>query len=328
MRRILPQAVVAVLGASLVAAPVAAQDDTLDRIDLPAGWQPEGVTSDGSTLFAGSLADGAILTADPVSGETAILVPGAEGKVSVGVDLDPYGRLWVAGGPTGEVRAYDAASGELLGTYAFEAGFLNDLAATGDGVYVTDSFMPQVLVVPLGDGGALPAPDGVAVVPIGGELEYVDGFNLNGIVATPAGLLAVHSSEGALYRIDPATGEASRVDIGGTELTNGDGLELDGGTLYVVRNQLGQIAVLELDEAATTATALGVIESDDFDVPTTVAVLGDDLWAVNARFGTTATPETEYWMTRVDGLDAAAGMTEDETASGEMGSPSPAADEY
>ena len=40
-----------------------------DRIDLPAGWPAEGMTSDGTTLYAGSLADGAIWQGDAVTGE-------------------------------------------------------------------------------------------------------------------------------------------------------------------------------------------------------------------------------------------------------------------
>ncbi len=62
-----------------------------------------------------------------------------------GIEYDDYGRLWAAGGTGGEVRVYDSESGELLETYPFEAGFLNDVAATPDAVYVTDSFVPQVI---------------------------------------------------------------------------------------------------------------------------------------------------------------------------------------
>jgi hypothetical protein len=40
--------------------------------------------------------------------------------------------------------------------------------------------------------------------------------------------------------------------------------------------------------------------SDDFDVPTTAALVGDALWAVNARFGTEPAAESEYWITRVE----------------------------
>ena len=76
-----------------------------------------------------------------------------------------------------------------------------------------------------------------------------------------------------------------RIDSGGIDLTNGDGLELDGSTLYVVRNQANRVAVLDLDDDASSVTAVGELASDDFAVPTTAALVGDDLWAVNARFG-------------------------------------------
>ena len=49
-------------------------------------------------------------------------------------------RLWIAGGPTGQVKVLDASTGALLQTYTFSpAGFLNDLVVTDDAVYVTDS---------------------------------------------------------------------------------------------------------------------------------------------------------------------------------------------
>ena len=164
------------------------------------------------------------------------------------------GRLWAAGANSGEVRAYDSGTGELLASYPFEAGFLNDLAATPEAIYITDSFVPQLLVIPLAEDGALPEPGQTQVLPISGDLEYGEGFNVNGIVATPAGLVVVHSGSGELFRVDPATGESTRIDTGTATLTAGDGLELDGETLYVVRNQLNQVAVLELDEGVTSAS--------------------------------------------------------------------------
>ncbi len=292
---------VAAVAVALLVAPATVVAQSPDRIDLPSAWQGEGITTDGTSLYAGSLADGAIWKGDPASGVGAVLVPGEEGAVSVGLDIEAdAGRLWAAGGPTGQVRAYDSTTGELLETYPFEAGFLNDVAVAAEAVYVTDSFVPQVLVVPLAEDGSLAAPEDAFAVPVGGELEYGEGFNLNGIVATGAGLVSVHSPTGELYRIDPASGEATRIDSSDIDLTAGDGLELSGDTLYVVRNRANLVVVLELNEDASAVTAVGELTSDDFDVPTTAALVGEDLWAVNARFGTDATPETEYWITRLD----------------------------
>lgn len=300
MRRSLPTLGTGLLALGLLAVPVSAQEDGLDRIEMPAGWAPEGITTDGTTLFAGSLANGAILEADPATGETSVLVEGGEGQIVAGLEYDDYGRLWAAGATNGEVRVYDAESGEPLASYPFEGGFLNDLAATEEAVYVTDSFVPQVAIIPLGEDGALPAPDATSTLPISGDLEYGEGFNANGIVATDAGLVIVHSGLGQLYRVDPATGESTLIDTGDVELTAGDGLELEDSTLHVVRNRLNLIVSLELDEMLESATLVGEVTSADFDVPTTVAQLGDDLWVVNARFGTDVTPDTEFWMSRVD----------------------------
>ena len=302
----------ATLASTLLLIPAAGLAQAPDRVDLPNGWQPEGITTDGTNLYVGSLADGAIWRGDPMTGQGSVLAAGVEGLSAAGVDWEEGAdRLWAAGAGSAQVRAFDAASGELLQTYPFEAGFLNDVAATPEAVFVTDSFMPQLLVIPIGEDGSIAAPEETQSLPLSGDLVYGEGFNVNGIVAHPAGLIVVHTAEGQLYRVDPATGEASLIDSGGAELTAGDGMELAGDTLYVVRNQLNQVAVLELDPGATTATLVGELSADGLDVPTTAALIGDDLWAVNARFGTDATAETEYWITRLDAAAAEEVSTEE-----------------
>src|SRR5256885_16453095 len=99
---------VLVLSASILAPSVAAKGFP-ETIGLPNGWQPEGITRSGTTAYVGSLANGAVFSIDLHSGSGHVLVPGAAGRVAVGVDYDTRsGRLWVAGGPTGRVSAYDA----------------------------------------------------------------------------------------------------------------------------------------------------------------------------------------------------------------------------
>lgn len=279
------------------------------QIDLPNGWQPEGITSGpGTTFYAGSRATGAIWTGDLRTGDGHVLVEGAEGRVALGVDFQAStGILWVAGGPTGSVTAYDASSGDLLGSWQFEAGFLNDLVATPDAVYVTDSLIPQLIVIPLGAGGALPAPDGAFTVPLdpAGDLQYVAGFNANGIVSSRGQLIVVQSNTGKLFTVDPTTGGTSEIDLGGANVINGDGLELLGSRLFVVQNVNNQIAVVKLGPGLTSGQLLGTITADElspetsFDVPTTVTFAAGHLWAVNARFSTTPTDDTPYWVTRV-----------------------------
>lgn len=125
------------------------------------------------------------------------------------------------------------------------------------------------------------------------------GNNANGIATTPDGraLLVVNSTSGLLYRVDPRSGSATVVDLGGALLTNGDGLLREGRTLYAVQNRLNSIAVVELDRTGVVTSA---ITSPDFDVPTTIARSGKSFYLPNARFSTPPTPTTEYWVTRVD----------------------------
>ena len=70
----------------------------------------------------------------------------------------------------------------------------------------------------------------------------------NGIAFTPdrSALLVVQSDSGMLFRVNPRTGRARQVDLGGNLLTNGDGLLVKGRILYVVQNRLNQVAVFKL----------------------------------------------------------------------------------
>src|SRR5918995_68867 len=121
------------LATAVVLAPAvpAADPDLPTRIDLPDGFQPEGIESDAAgNLYVGSLVDGDIWTVNVLTGEERRLVDNAAdaGLVAVGLHLDRDGRLWVAGGPTQQIRVYDVATGDLLDTYLFPtAGFINDL---------------------------------------------------------------------------------------------------------------------------------------------------------------------------------------------------------
>jgi hypothetical protein len=70
-------------------------------------------------------------------------------------------------------------------------------------------------------------------------------------------------------------------------------------TLYVVQNQLNQIAVIELNADFTAGTIVNTLTSSLFDIRTTIARFRNALYAVNARFGTEPTPDTDYAVVRV-----------------------------
>jgi sugar lactone lactonase YvrE len=273
-----------------------------DRIDLPDGWRPEGITSAfRSRLYVGSLANGAIWRGSARTGEGSILVEGVEGRMAVGLHVDWRGRLWVAGGGNHTIRVYNALTGRLLETYSFPtAGFLNDLAITRKAVYATDSNNRQLAVVPLLKGGRLPDPTEAELLPLTGDFVVESGFNANGIVAKGNFLIMVQGNAGKLFRVDPKTGDTKAIATGGYSVTNGDGLALRSGRLYVVRNQNNLVAVFNLGSDLLSAVLVGEITSPgNLDVPTTATFALDTLWVVNARFNTAPTPTTEYWITRL-----------------------------
>lgn len=282
------------------------QDDAARTIPLPDGLQPEGLTSDGdTTFFVGSLADGRVLRGDLETQQTSVLVPGQQGRVAVGMQLErSRDRLWVAGGDTGSVTAYDAESGRELGRWVVEgSGFLNDVAVTRDAVYVTDSGVQRLVVVPLGPGGRLPDADGATTLELTGELSFVPGeFNANGVRALDRDtLLLVQSNTGGLFLVDTSGGATEQVSEPGGDLAGGDGLELGDGRLFVVRGGGGDdVAVVRLRESGPSATVERVVTDPRFDVPTTATFAGGSLWTVNARFGTTPAPTTSYDLVEVD----------------------------
>ena len=109
----------------------------------------------------------------------------------------------------------------------------------------------------------------------------------------------VNSTVGELYRVDPTTGETAFIDLGGEELVTGDGLVLEGRTLYVVQNRRNQIAVIELAPDLMAGARKQTLTSPKFDIPTTAAGFGNALYTANARFSTPPTPNTPYSIVRV-----------------------------
>lgn len=276
-------------------------------IPLPNGFAPEGIAvGNGKVFFVGSLADGSIYRGDLRTGEGDVLATPSGERIAVGLSFDQRSNhLFVAGGGTGEAYVYDAEMGTTLATYELtDSGsdtFINDVVVTRTAAFYTNSFRPVIYRIPLGPGGRLPESDAAEELPLTGDFQFVDGFNANGIDATPNGehLIVVHSALGTLYRVDPATGEARLIDLAGDDVAFGDGILLDGHTLYVVQNRRNEIAVVQLSPDFLSGQVTRHITSSDFDVPTTVAEFGSDLYAVNARFGTEPTPDTEYHVVRV-----------------------------
>jgi hypothetical protein len=288
-------------------------------VALPVGIRPEGITSGpGTTFYVGSLADGRIVTGDLVTGTVDELLPGAPGRQIRGLFWDARsGLVWAAGnvGPVAHVWAVDGETGEVVLDVVVEGGvFLNDLVVTDDIVWVTDSRVDRLVGIPV-DGDGQPTGGDLTLLALTGECPAYDGVNIinaNGIRELPDGSLVLHNSRfGGLWQVAPATGATVEIPaLGGPGIVGGDGLELDGTTLYNVRGGgQNEVSVLELVLSGDgwTARWRGRRTDDTLDVQSTATLAGGWLWAANARFGVASPSTATSWITRLPARRAADG---------------------
>jgi sugar lactone lactonase YvrE len=274
-------------------------------IPLPEAFGPEGIAvGKGSTFYVGSLTPpnlGQILVGDLRTGDFAQLVA-PTGRPAAGMKHDSRSNLlFVAGGQSGRGTVYDASSGAEIAFYKFQppaTSGINDVILTRDAAYFTTSQIPYLYRVALGPAGepsenfeqiALPANFGVTGDCMGPP--PVPSIRSNGIVADPNGthLILVHTSEGQLYRIDTSTFTVVPIDLGGDDVCSGDGLLLDGQTLYVAQNFKNQVAVVELSPDHFSGSVTRYItepfaSNPATKVPTTIAEFGNALYAVTAGY--------------------------------------------
>ena len=271
-----------------------------DVIALPDGFQPEGITTGKRhTFFVGSRATGAIYKGSLRSGEGQELVAGGDGKQATGLKVDRFGRLFVSGAGSKAIRVYDARTGTEISSYPVpEAGFINDVIVTKRGAYFTDSNNARLYHVPFGKQGALGE---LVTITLGGDYVNGAGFNANGIEAARGGksLIVIKSNTGELFDVDAATGVAKRIALepvagADNELDEGDGIMRKGRKLYVVENQDNRVTVVKLSRDLSSARIVKEIDSDLFDVPTTIARSGGRNYVVNAKFNS-ASPTTDTY---------------------------------
>lgn len=286
-----------------------------DTIALPDGFFPEGIAIEGRHAYVGSLVDGSIQVQDLKTGASRELAPAPPGgpAIAVGMDVDSHGRLWVAaGGPlplapgvTPGYRVYDTATGDLLADVPVAGGLINDVVVTDDAAWLTDTFVPQLIRVPIADDGAIGAPESVG---LGGDWVPSGGFDGNGIVATPDGrrLVLAQSTApdvagSALYLLDADLDatvlEATRITLD-AELAGADGLVLLGRTLYSVAGPPG-VVVVRLNGTLTAGSVLRTIEVPDSVQPTTADVFGSRLYVVDAKFPFFGNPTVTFHTTTV-----------------------------
>ena len=275
-----------------------------DLIPIPVGFEAEGIEMGkdtdffvGTVSWSGDLTNaGAIYKGNLVTGEGQVLVP-PTGKPVAGLSYDArtdylYAATGFSGGFAGPrweqgIKVYTATSGRLLGEIIFGDDMaINDVLVTDTAVYCTDSVSTTLYKLPLEDDGKVFSSTFEKIEMTG--FEMVEGINANGLVGDFDGkeLLIINLSTGVLYLVDTESGAASPVNIQGDEqlFQNGDGLYMDGRTLYIMRNFAQTIAVVDLSDDLTQGTFVKNIVSDDFSIPTTITGFGNCIYAINTHF--------------------------------------------
>jgi sugar lactone lactonase YvrE len=294
-RRLLGAVGLAVLAAVTWLTPAAAAPAE-EVIVLPGASSAEGVAAGrGSTFYAGELFGGDIFRGDLQRGTAERFIDAPPDHMALGLKLDDAsGQLFIAGGFTGQGYVYDATTGAAVATYQFGTpgtSIINDVVITQDGAWFTDSVQPKLYFVPISPTGA---PGDFSVLTLTGPAADTSGdFNLNGIAATPDGrtLIVAHSTNGALYTVDPLTG-ASELLVAGVAP---DGILYESGRLWVAEPFLNQVTRLRPNPDLTEAVVEEVITSELFQTPSTIALHGDQLAAVNAKFDTGFPPTADEY---------------------------------
>jgi Cu-Zn family superoxide dismutase len=251
---------------------------------------PEGVDTFGRFFYVTSTTDGSVFRGVIGSRTSArVFLPGRQDGRTIAVGIEATRDLLiVAGGDTGRVFVYDRSSGRFLGSHfnGLTSGtFINDIAVAPNGdVYATDSAQADVVYrIP---ARQVRSSSNLNVFASFSGLDPAGAFNANGIVVTPGGryLIVVQSDTGRLYRVSTRSGAIRQIDLGGTALTAGDGLEIQGHTLYVVRNSPEVVAKVRLNGEFTRGAPVEETTDPTFQLPTTAALDRGRLLVVNSQF--------------------------------------------
>jgi sugar lactone lactonase YvrE len=263
---------------------------------------PEGVAFSVSRqmFYTASAETGAVLEITRKFDAARVIVPPgvlapagtATFPVALGMEVDEANRLWIAGGRTGRISVVDIDSGKVLKRVLAPTGagsLINDVAVVGGAAYFTDTRTPTLwrLAAQGNQIGELEAWTTFADTPI----QYDGGNNLNGITVTPDGqaLIVVQMDKGLLFLIDLASKAIRPVDTTGIDLSGGDGLEMVGNTLYVVRQPAGEIVTLLMQPDPLLGKLVNRFRDPALTWPATAVLVDRSLVVANSQFNTRVT---------------------------------------
>lgn len=274
------------------------------------GFIPEGIEydEDNGRFLTGSLAEGTIFVIER-DGRVVPFVEDDELVSSVGIEVDEdRDRLLVANSNSAVFADQNATGHAKLGVYHLMTGerlamvdlgatvggsarhFANDVTVDGEGnAYVTDSFANAIYRV---------TPDYRASV-MHRFTDLAQGDLLNGIVYHEGGyLLAVAGQK--IYKVPVANPEGA-TEINVSEPIGGqDGIVLSrDGRLVVTSNSATEprLVAFRSDDNWLSAQRAGAATLSG-GAATTVAVVGDELWAVHPHFNDQDPPTIERAVLR------------------------------
>ena len=282
-------------------APAAGQVITAER----GGFIPEGIEydEDNGRFLTGSLAEGTIFVIER-DGRVVPFVEDEELVSSVGIEVDEArDRLLVANSNSAVFADQTATGHAKLGVYRLMTGerlamvelgatvsaearhFANDVTVDGEGnAYVTDSFANAIYRV---------TPDYEPSV-LHRFTDLAQGELLNGLVYHEGGYLLAVAGE-KIFKV-PVANPAGTTEVNVSEPVGGqDGIVLTAdGRLVVTSNSATEprLVAFRSDDNWMSARRAGVATLTG-GAATTVAVVGDELWAVHPHFNDQDPPTIE-----------------------------------
>ncbi|HSU08007.1 MAG TPA: hypothetical protein VLK57_02280 [Pseudonocardia sp.] len=251
------------------------------RNPVPIVWHAES-----HTFFVGTFHDGSIYRGRPDDPSVRVFLEGQPGQAASGIGLGA-GRLLVAGGIYGDIRAYDLQTRERVAEFTTGSdGFLMGMHVTEAGeVWVTDAIRPMLwhlTAEQVAAGSGTPA-----AVPLTPEIPHVSSpDNVEGVVAlSETRLVVVKFADGTLYRIDldpQAPQGRTIIPIAGAAVPLGSRMIVDGKRL-VIADENG-LSVVELSEDASRGTVATQVRDPSFHDTTAVARVGDRYLVVNTAW--------------------------------------------